>query len=216
MKSYKDLIVKGDSDRLKLVLRDIVSSLPKEWSFKSDLVNDYSRNVSKEQDEVGCFQSPEIANEKALVWMVIWNTELKVVNIVPTVSHSLSHEEYNRFLDRFYHDCVKNIVLNQSVETIITEGTYNIEEIAGNRTFQALKKWESSCNHSTGNTNPFDFERWADFICISFNEKSKLTPELLERWLTEERNWTDDELTTKLVLDYEYGLSILEHYAENY
>lgn len=216
MKSFKDLIIKSDTIKLKSILKDIVSSLPNEWNFKNDLVVEYSRNVSKLRDEVGCFQSPEISDERALIWLVIWDTEMKVVNIVPTVSHSLSHEVYNTILDRFYGDCVKNILEGKQVETILTDGSYNIEQIAGTKTFEALNKWEGSCNHSTGNTNPFDFKRWADFVCISFNEKSKLTPELFERWLTEERNWTDNDLTSKLVLDYEYGLSILEHYAENY
>lgn len=216
MKIFKDLIIKGEVDTLKSVLQDIIVSLPSGWNFMSDLVNDYSRNVSKAKDEVGCFQSPEIADEKVLVWLVIWDKELKVVNIVPTVSHSLTHDQYNNVLDKFYNDCVSKVISNKPVETLLTEGAFDIIKIAGKKTFDALNKWESSCNHSTGNTNPFDFERWANFVCVSFNEKSKLTPDLLKRWLAEERNWKDDELTTKLVLDYEYGLSILEHYVENY
>ena len=217
MKTFKDLIIQNSKiQTLKDILQTVISGLPADWIFRQDLVEDYAKNVSKNKDEVGCFESPTINAKKGLVWFVIWENELKIVNIVPTVSVSLTHDEYNEILDCFNRDCVSKSLLNKDVSLKITEGVYNIQQIAGAKTFEALNKWEKLCNHSTGNTNSFDFERWADFLSIAFKEKSDLTPDLLNRWLVEERNWNDDDLITKMVLDYEYGLSILEHYVKNY
>jgi len=217
MKTFKNLIIQSsNSQTLKDILHTVISGLPVEWKFRDDLVDDYAKNVSKKKDEIGCFESPAINSKKGFVWFVIWENELKIVNIVPTVSGSLTHDEYNDILDCFNRDCISKSLVNKNVSVNITEGIYNIQKIAGEKTYEALNKWEKLCNHSTGNTNSFDFERWADFVSIAFKENSKLTPELLNRWLVEERNWNDDELVTEMVLDYEYGLSILEHYVKNY
>jgi hypothetical protein len=217
MKKFKDLIIQsGQSQTLKDILQSVISGLPSNWKFREDLVMEYAKNVSKSKDEIGCFESPTINSKNGFVWFVIWENELKVVNIVPTVSGSLTHDEYNEILESFNTDCVSKSLVNKDVNFQITEGVYNIQEVAGKKTYEALNKWEKLCNHSTGNTNSYDFERWADFLSIAFKEKSKLTPDLLNRWLVEERNWHDDDLVTELVLDYEYGLSILEHYVKNY
>ena len=141
---------------------------------------------------------------------------MKIVNIVPTTSGSLTHDEYNKIFDCFYKDCLSKVLIGADITHEITEGVYNIQQLAGEKTYHALNTWEKNCNHSSGNINSFDFKRWADFLSIAFKEKTQLNPDLLNRWLVEERNWTDDELVSKIVLDYEYGLSILEHYVKNF
>ncbi|TXD81177.1 hypothetical protein ESY86_18555 [Subsaximicrobium wynnwilliamsii] len=216
MKTFKDLIIKNNSQtELEDILNKVILSSPPEWIFLEELASDYSKNVSKPKEQISCFESPEINGVKGYVWFVIWENELKVNNIVPTKSGSLSFDEYNGILDEFYEKCIKPITIGADSSLTISEGKFNIEIIAGTTVFESLKKWEKSCNHSTGNTHPMDFERWANFLCISFKEKSKLTPDLLQRWLFEACDWNDDELVSKIVIDYEYGISILEHYVNN-
>lgn len=216
MKTFKDLIVRNDSQsELQNILERVILNSPSEWIFLEELASDYSKNVSKPKEQISCFESPEINGVKGYVWFVIWDNELKVTNIVPTEPGSLSFDEYNAILDKFHQECINPIDIGDNSTLIVSEGKYNFKEIAGKNTFDKLIRWEKSCNHSTGNTHPMDFERWADFLCIAFNEKTKLTPDLLQRWLLEECNWNDDELVTKIVIDYEYGLSILEHYVNN-
>lgn len=217
MKTFKDLKIQSkDSQTLKDILSSVISGLPSNWKLRTDLVEDYAKNVSKGKDEIGCFESPIIGKQQGFVWFVIWEKELSIVNIVPTVSGELTFDEYNNILDVFYKDCVLNSLTGKSVDVKVSGGIYDIETLAGKNTFNALNKWEKLCNHSTGNSHPNDFERWADFVSIAFNEKSELTPDLLSRWLVEERNWKDDDLVSELMLDYEYGLALLKHYAENH
>lgn len=217
MKTFKHLKIKSkDSQTLKDILSSVISGLPSNWKLRADLVDDYAKNVSKSKDEIGCFESPIIGKQRGFVWFVIWEEELSIVNIVPTVSGELTFDEYNNILDAFYKDCVSSPLTGKSVDVEISGGIYDIEALAGKNTFYALNKWEKLCNHSTGNSHPNDFERWADFVSIAFNEKSELTPDLLSRWLVEERNWKDDDLVSELMLDYEYGLALLERYAENH
>ena len=217
MKTFKEFVISTTKNQiLKNILQLVISNLPTNWKFRADLVKDYAKNVSKDISEIGCFESPAINGKKGYVWFVIWEDELKVVNIVPTVSGSLSYDDYNEILNSFHNDCVTEFLPQKGINLKITDGAYDVEKIAGEKTFKALQKWEKLCNHSTGNTNSHDFERWADFLTTAFTEKSPLTPELLNRWLVEERNWNDDELVSRIVLDFEYGLAILKHYVKNY
>ncbi|HTA63121.1 MAG TPA: hypothetical protein VK835_11725 [Bacteroidia bacterium] len=216
MKKFKDLIIKSKNNNdLKLFLQTVITQLPKNWKFREDLTIDYAKNVAKDKSEVGCFESPKIGDKTALVWFVLWDNELKIVNIIPSESGSLTHDEYNKILNTFNEDCIIPIKKDASLDTEITSDSLNINQIAGEKTFEALNKWEALCNHSTGNINAYDADRWYSFICISHQERSGLTPELLERWLVEEKNWKDDDLTTKMMLDYEYGLALLDCYVKN-
>ncbi|SIR48215.1 MULTISPECIES: hypothetical protein [unclassified Chryseobacterium] len=217
MKTFKELIIStDDSSTLKNILEEIISKLPADWKFRQDLVRDYASNISKPENEIGCFESPVINGNKALVWFVLWQNELKIVNIVPIVLGSLTHDEYNDILDRFNNECIADLLDGKNVIVKKTGGIYDLKEIVGDSAYDALINWEKNCNHATGNINSFDFDRWASFVSLSFNDKSKLTPDLLERWLMEEKGWNDNDLVTKIVLDYEYALSILEFYVKNH
>ena len=217
MKTFKELIITtDDSSTLKNILEATISKLPVNWTSRQDLVKDYANNISKPENEIGCFESPIIDGNKALVWFVIWQNELKIVNIVPTAPGSLTHDEYNDILDCFNKECIADVLDNKNITVKITGGVYDLRKIIGELAYDALINWEKNCNHATGNINSFDFERWASFVSISFKDKSKLTPDLLERWLLEEKGWNDYDLVTKIVLDYEYALSILEYYVKNH
>jgi hypothetical protein len=217
MKTFKDLKIQSkDIQTLKDILNSVINGLPSNWKFRPDLINDYVKNVSKSKDEVGCFQSPLIDQQQGCVWFVIWEEQLSIDNIIPTLSDNLTFDEYNKILDIFYKDCVINSLSGKSIEVKISNGIYDIESLTGENTFKALDNWEKLCRLSTGNSHPNDYERWIYFVLMAFKEKSDLTPDLLARWLVEERNWKDDDLVSKLMLDYEYGLSLLKRYAENH
>lgn len=216
MKTFKEYKILAAHSELKELLKKIISALPGNWAYKEEFVKEYAQNVTKEIEEIGCFESPEINKRKALVWFVIWDSSLSVVNIIPSESGSFSYDEYNAFLDLFIEECVhKHITPKMSVSA--TLGQLDIEKLAGEETFKALVKWEACCNHSTGNTHPMDFERWADFISTAVKFNSKLTVEDLERWLVEVKGWDKEgDLTEKIVLDYEHGLALIQHYVRNY
>ena len=217
MKTFRNLFIKGNNpQQLKEVLASIINRLNGNWKFMYELSLDYAQNVSKDISEVGCFESPLIINNIARVWLIIWGNDLKITNIVPTKTRSLSFDEYNAFVEAFFNDCVKEVTSEYKVDVVMTKGNYDIEKIAGSETFMALNKWEKSCNHDTGNTHPMDFERWADFITTAYRTKSKLTTDLFKRWLTEERHWDEnDDVTYRLVTDFEYGLGLLKYHEQS-
>ena len=106
-----------------------------------------------------------------------------------------------------YQDSVNGLLFNKDKVVAI---------LANKETADKLKKWESLCNRSTGNSHPYDRERWFDFIKTAVDTDSSLTVGDLEQWLTEEKNWFVDEensITEGIVLDFEYGIDLLKYYV---
>lgn len=211
MKTFNDLEIYSSTEKLQELLKKIKKYLPSNWLYKKDYIESYSKNTSKSIDEVLCVESPVIAGKKGLVWIGQWGDCIKVVNIVPTEPGSLLYDQYNLILDNFFKDCVSKFISDERV-VYNTEGK-NILSIAGEITLKKMELWETACNHSTGNTHPFDFERWSDFVITAHKQKSKLTPEWFEKWLVEEKGWNEDfDTTTRLVLEYEYSRNLLQEY----
>lgn len=209
MKIFNNLEIYNSSEELLSLLRQIKDNLPPDWSYKKEFIEPYVKNTSKSIDEVLCVESPIILEVKGLVWIGIWEECLKVINIVPTKPGSLSYDQYNAILDVFYQDCIKKYITDEKI-SYNTKGK-DIATICGTKTFEKMAIWESNCNHSTGNTNPHDFERWSAFVITAHREKSKLTSDWFERWLVEEKGWSMDfDITTRLVLEYEYSRDLLE------
>jgi hypothetical protein len=88
-----------------------------------------------------------------------------------------------------------------------------IVETIGKDALQALKSFSTSANKSTGNIHHYDFGRWCDFIFIIFRKNIELSSTELESWLLE--NGWDSEMASKLALDFEYSISLLEKYEQN-
>jgi hypothetical protein len=210
MKIYKTLSIKNSStETLVSFLRTIIFKLSTDWKYRADLLEEYS---IKEQREIACFDSPAIDGEKALIWMVISRDELKIVNIVPTTRDSFTVDEYNQILDQFYDDCIANVINTQVANVAINIEIFDIKQIAGVATFEALQLWEGTCDRATGNVASKDSARWMNFVVTAYHEKSALTADLFVRWLEEEKNWDDDDLLCKIVGDFIDAISLLEEY----
>lgn len=210
MKIYKTLSIKNSStETLVSFLRTIISKLSTDWKYRADLIEEYS---IKEQREIACFESPAVDGETALIWMVISRDELKIVNVVPTTRDSFTVDEYNQILDQFYDDCIANVLNTQVANVAINIEIFDIKQIAGVATFEALQQWETTCNRATGNVASMDSARWMNFVVTAYREKSALSADLLVRWLEEEKNWDDDDLLCKIVGDFVDAISLLEEY----
>lgn len=210
MRIFHSLEIIDEHVSLIQLLQTISKSLPEGWNLRDDYKESYIKNTSKSDDEVFCIQSPIIEEIDGLVWIGYWDKKIKIINIVPTKPGSLTYQQYNKILERFYEECIKPHINKQNV--VYSNEDVNIESIAGNLTFLKMELWEENCNRYSGNINPYDFDRWTDFVITAYKEKSKLTSVWLERWLVEERGWKDDETTSRLVMEFEYSLELLERY----
>ena len=217
MKKFKELeISNGSIDDYRNIIRNIKVNHPANWHYNSDAINDYRKMTNIPEENIICLISPIIEEREALVWFGIGVSDsiLKIFNIVPTNVGSLDYSEYNAILDSFYDECVKQYIQSTNLNVKISSDKLNIEELVGKETYKALVLWESSCNKTTGNTHPMDFKRWANFVIKAHKKSPNFTSDILERWLEESQMWGDDEIITRLVLDYEYSLNLLNEYDD--
>jgi hypothetical protein len=218
MKAFKNLkIIDPDSDRLNLIafLEMIRSTRVSNWGFLEKESADYAMNLYKDYKEVAVFASPIICNRTARVWLVLSGREIKITNIVPTETGSLKYEEYNSILDNFNNQVVLPAARQVGVDVITTPAYVDMENIVGRETYEKLLFWEITANSNSGNEHDLDFERWASFLTSAFTYKSKITAQLLERWLLEDKGWIDGELVQRLGSEFEYGIDLLNYYVNN-
>jgi hypothetical protein len=218
MKTFRELKLIGGAkqDRVDF-LKDMADNLPENWILKPDLVESYSKQTSKNTSEVICVQSPIVNMRSGLVWFGLSNDGcIYVYNIIPTDNSNLEYDEYNDILEEFYIKCIVNNETSKKFTIEFTKDEYDIKDFLSEKGFTLLERWEASCNHSTGNTHPLDFKRWAEFIIEVHKSKSTLSTGDLRRWLIEAKGWSEDiDLVYKMIIDYEYALSILEFYDKD-
>lgn len=213
MKVFKKLEIKGENSDLISLLNKIKSKKYKNFNFIVDKSDDYAKMIATSKDCTATFLTSEIENAIAYVWLVVTKNLLYVSNITPNKSGQLTFHQYNSIIDKFYEEIIeKNIIPEFDVNFSKDEITIN--DLADKTTISKLKSWIDSSNHSTLNTHPLDFKKWCDFIFTSHNNQSTLTASQLEKYLIEDVKIYDEDLVSKIVLEYEYSLDLLKEYDD--
>ena len=218
MRKFRNLTVEGGTEQSRQdFLVKIKENLPKDWILKKDLVENYSKSTSKSLDDVICVESPAENKPVGLVWFGLWQDHLNVRNIIPADREALSYDSYNKILETFEKDCILPFLDKSQFKSVLTSNEYSLEEEAGGETAKLLELWANSCNPTTLNSHPSDFERWAKAIISAHKNNSKLSTETLKRWMIEVKGWDRNfEKIYDVVLDYEYALRILEIYDKHH
>jgi hypothetical protein len=218
MQAFRDLrVIDAESNRSKLLifLDTLRSEEVKGWLFLEEKAREYADNIYKDLREVAVFASPKICQRTATVWLILSGREVKITNIVPTETGSLSYDEYNAIFDKFYKELAAPAAKAAGVNLFSTPAEVHLEEVIGAETYEKLMIWEITCNSGSGIDHPMDFERWADFLTTAFTYKSKINAQLLQRWLIEDKGWQDHEVIERLGADFENGISLLDYYVNN-
>ena len=204
-----------ESNFIEKLLDNITKS---EWNHKSDFESNYQKNTASEDKIVICIETPNLlfndVTLKAYVWFRKEEDHFEVFNIVPAKSGSLSFNQYNFILNKFYELFITNLREVFNLKIVFSKPNKSIIDFIGEDAADILIRFSRSANKSTGNTNPYDFNRWCDFVFILYRKEIHLSIGDFERWLIEEEGWSDD-MASKLGLDLEYALDILEKYEHN-
>lgn len=214
MKTFKHLKIISQPEKLIVLVEKLQTADLDRFEYKSEKTLDYAKMIGKNSNQVLSFESPEIRGAIAYIWLVADEDELKITNITPNKSGQLSIEQYNSILDEFYDNIIKPNIDNQ-YQVIISSDRKTIVDYAGFEVSEKLRVWINSANKSTLNTHPLDFQRWASFLISAHENKSELTTTQLEKYLIEEIGISDDELVSKVILDYEYGRDLLGEYDKH-
>jgi len=131
-----------------------------------------------------------------------------VPNIVPIESGQLSIDEYNKILIDFKSSLVDPAVQNTAIKVELTKDQVFLEDIVGKEAADALKRFSSAANKSTGHSHPRDEERWFEFLLVTQKSKKELSFDVLEATLIEQ-GWSE-EWAHDLACEFEYSEKLLD------
>lgn len=131
-----------------------------------------------------------------------------VPNIVPIESGQLSIDEYNKLLINFKESLVDPAVQDTAIKVELTKDQVFLEDIVGKKAADALKRFSSAANKSTGHSHPRDEERWFEFLLVTQKSKKELSFDVLEAILIEQ-GWSE-EWAHDLACEFEYSEKLLD------
>lgn len=211
MKVFQKLEIRGEKQHLVHFLKSVKYGEYENFTYVGEKSDEYAMMIASSKDCTATFLSNEIEGAIAYVWLVISNELLYVSNITPNKSGQLTYNQYNAILKKFFNEAIE-VQDTEELSVTLSKGSATIEDFAGIETTNKLKNWINSANLSTLNTNPHDFKRWCDFVFTAYLKKSNLTANQFEQYLIEEVRIYDEDLVSKVVLEYEYSLDLLSEY----
>ncbi|OJV54216.1 MAG: hypothetical protein BGO31_12750 [Bacteroidetes bacterium 43-16] len=220
METFQKLTVELPLDKVELFYDYLSQKInnSQDWSLRNDLAANFIKNSFTKSKYVITAESNEflLGNRtiRGVVWL--WNDQnvFKVNNIIPSGSvRNLETNEYNYILGEFKRDFIDNVPNNLEAKVNLTNASKLIEDTIGEDGLAALKSFSDGANKTTGNTNPYDFQRWCEFIFIIYRTETSLSSTELEKWLIE--NGWDDEMALKLSLEFDYSIELLGKYEQS-
>lgn len=210
MKIFQDLTIKGEFSALEHFVREIEVSLKENWS-RNRAMEEQVKPL--DSSPTWCFAFAGRGEEPAaFLWLAYREPdELYVPNIVPAGTERLSHDQYNRVVQEFYKAFVKEAARKTGVRADLGREKVELDELLSEKTAQALRRFSTLANKSTGSSHPRDRMRWEEFLISAHLEESRLAPDELKRWLVEEQQWPSDK-ASDLAVEYEEAMSLLKAY----
>lgn len=186
MKTFRELTFKGTEEQLLKFSKEIGEYVKGDWVLQpvterfKDYLQFFYRGASLENAIVSIYLGDKLQKG-----------EIMVGNIVPQKKNSLTVDEYNALLMRFYEDVIKPYK-EQGTEIIIDPPTDDIFDPRTIISEKALRKLRSFCdgaNKTTGSSHPMDRERWFDFICQTVDDDRVFEYSSLANFLQDEAYW---------------------------
>lgn len=226
MKIYRELYFKGTSEQISKFIEEIGEYTTGNWSL---------RERSGRWKEYLFFDYKGDKVDKACVSIYVGDginkKELSVGNIIPMEKNELSIDEYNAILLKFYDDVIKpykesGIKLDISQPT---DDIFNPTSIISELALEKLRLFCNGANKFTGSSNPYDRERWFDFICQTVDDNRLFDESTLALFLQDEDYWGkrenvhigvlhncawDKEQSYQLASEYEILCEILQYYKK--
>ncbi|MHA3104536.1 hypothetical protein [Acinetobacter sp. ANC 3791] len=211
MKTFRNLYINLNGVKLENFIHNLESISNTPWIRRKD-----KEKVLSEESHILCFESQESETLPPTILFLCPqrnNQTWWVSNIIPTEIGQLTHDEYNLALMSFYEQLIKPAVNNTTITIEITSDIVTIESVSGNEVANALRRFSSAANKSTGSSHPLDQQRWFDFLIVANQAETKPDVTLVIETL-KELEWSE-ERAYELGLQFEFAESLLTYFREH-
>jgi hypothetical protein len=207
---FQDLALRGPAERrnaLRLALAERASA---PWRHAADRERDLSA-VAREQDVMAFDRAG--GDDVDAVGLVLWANEggYEVTNIVPLEVSELGPRRYNAALQDFAERVARPAADDTGFTLFVSVATQGLDDWLAPEAANALRRFSAAANKATGSSHPMDRRRWFAFLIAVHADGGELDTDRLSRWLVEVEGWTDDA-AHDLVVEYEFGLALLDEY----
>lgn len=206
---FQDLMLVGpdaDKSRLRTAL---ISHAKGPWKHARDREDQLVR--MGDADSVIAFERSEGEGIDA-VGLVLWAKQggFEISNIVPLKVRELGPRRYNAALQDFEGSVARPAAEEVGFAVKTTPAQQGISDWLPPDAAQALRRFSTAANKTTGSAHPLDRQRWFAFLILAHRE-GNLDTDRLMRWLVEVENWPED-VAHDLVIEYDFGLALLDEY----
>ena len=140
-------------------------------------------------------------------------TEYKVTNIIPYKTGQLTISQYNRILNDLYNNFTLPHCKEYGLVAKLSEFEITLEKYISKESSSLLHTFSIAANKSTGTSHPLDKARWFKFVINVFNDGSDLPTDILNRWLVEVEDWSEN-MAFELIIEFEQAISLLKAYKK--
>jgi hypothetical protein len=179
------------------------------WARDRDNETQMAAGASKSDVWVSFVLNARAGLSPIYLWMTTEDSDvLHVANIISRARDHLTYAEYNDVLASFLKNVLQKIDPAHGLTYELSSDTIDVSRDLPGSVIQRLRQFSALANKHTGSGQPYDRDRWFDFLIESERSGSPLAAHILQRWLVEEEGWEDDQ-ASKLAEEYEYGRELL-------
>lgn len=211
MKTFQNLYIDLNGYDIDSFIEQLTKNCGKNWkrAFEREENAKYFNEKAFSFEYIGGNGLPNAGltlfeNEKG-IWYI--------PNIIPIEIRELSVDEYNKLLIDFKTSLVEPAIQNTSINFELTKDEIFLENIVGKEAADALKRFSSLANKSTGNSHPCDKKRWFEFLVKAQQAEEKLSLERLSFDILKstliEQGWSE-EFAYDLAFEFENGRELLD------
>ena len=223
MKKFISIKIQDSNSSLTELLKKMIDQKDKDFVYDADTSERVNQDCKNDPICKGnlyaVFKTKLDSLYKTYVYISIKGDELDVFNITsqdPRYSR-LNVTQYNFVMNFFFHHFMARFLDSSFSNKVFFSGEdQKMIDLIGENAYNALVQWEKTCNKDNPISHPMDEDKWFYFICELYKSGKNLHPSDLEKWLTEDCNWSSfyNEVISQIANELEYSLELLKYYGE--
>ena len=204
MQTFRDLVLRGSSMKLRAALDSMTVAAVSRWARDAD-----AEARTESSADLAAFHLHDDRFPAARLWIHVSQRSLEVVNVVPVDPGSLDHGQYNAIVRDFHDSVAEPAATHLGLAWEMSGGEVDISELLNPEALGLLRSFSQFANRA--GLHSLDLHRWYAFAISAHRDQSRLTPDVLQRWLIEEEEWSPDR-ASELAVRYEEQRELLDLY----
>jgi hypothetical protein len=208
---FQDLVLRGPAGARPALRRVLIDHASTPWRHAVSEEGKLSTDAGTDGDVLVFHR--QAGDDLAAAYLVLWSRPggYEVTNIVPRDVPELGYARYNALLQDFIRRIASPASKIAGFTIEATAAEQSLDDWLPPDAAAALGRFSATANKATGSAHPSDRQRWFEFLLKAHTARGAFGTDYLARWLIEVEGWPDEK-AHDLVIQYEFGLALLDAY----